>query len=136
MAKDVSRSLRVLLPISRTAEPWSLLASLLVLAFAFAFHILAVIVLLGHSETTDFSPHHNASPPSLELEEDGKVSTIYRLHSFYIRRLFFHKLTSMKMVSDMPVAKPAPPTQCSPVGQDPELNSWPLQFSRSENRKK
>lgn len=86
---------------------WSLLASPLVLVFAFTFTfwILAIIfALLGHFETTNFLPHHSASPPGLELEEDREGGTICsmpdKLHSFYIRGLFLHKLTSVKMVSE------------------------------------
>lgn len=76
------------------------LGSPLVLVFAFTFGILDIIfVLLRHFETTKFPPYHSASPPGLELEEKGGVSTIYslpdKLHPFCRRELFFPKVTSV-----------------------------------------
>ena len=123
---------------------WSLLASPLVLVFAFTFTfwILAVIfVLLGHFETTNFLPYHSASPPGLELEEDREAGTICsisdKLHSFYIRGLFLHKLTSVKMVSETQKwPSMLSLEQFLPVVQDPELKSWTLKFSRSKNKEK
>lgn len=134
MVKDVSYSIQIL-PISRMPEEksedtWSLfLASPLVLVFT--FWILAIIfVLLRHIETTNFIPYHSASPPGLELDEKGGVSTIYsvpdKLHSLYVRELVSDKVTSFQR-TDWDVAVTCSP--CSNVRSCAGLKLQTLKFS-------
>lgn len=108
MIKDVSSSFRSSssrIREEKTEDAWSLfLASSLIFfftfTFTFTFWILAIsYVLLRHPEAANFFPYHSASPPCLELEEKGGVSTIYsmpdKLHSSCIRGLVFDKVTSV-----------------------------------------